>query len=107
MTTAAETHPRPWIERYPEGITAEILTDNVKQYGHKNAQYIGDIELAAEKVIPFLRENDLVITLGAGSIRLLSEEILEKLKASERAAAGTRQSSIGGQPPESAPVVEN
>jgi UDP-N-acetylmuramate--alanine ligase len=63
-----------------EGITAEILTENIKQYGHKNARYIGDVESAAEKVIPFLQENDLVITLGAGSITRLSDEILEKLK---------------------------
>ena len=63
-----------------EGITAEILTDNIKQYGHKNVQYVGEVEGAAEKVIPFLQEGDLVITLGAGSITRLSDEILEKLK---------------------------
>ncbi len=63
-----------------EGITAEVLTENIKQYGHKNVNYIGDIETAAEKVIGSLQENDLVITLGAGSITGLSDEILEKLK---------------------------
>ncbi len=63
-----------------EGITAEILTENIKQYGHKNVHYIGDVEGATEKVIPFLQEGDLVITLGAGSITRLSDEILEKLK---------------------------
>jgi UDP-N-acetylmuramate--alanine ligase len=63
-----------------EGITAETLTENIKQYGHKNVQYVGDVESAAEKVIPFLQEGDLVITLGAGSITRLSDEILEKLK---------------------------
>jgi UDP-N-acetylmuramate--alanine ligase len=63
-----------------EGVTAEILTENIRRYGHKNVQYIGDIEGAAEKIIPFLQPNDLVITLGAGSITKLSDEILEKLK---------------------------
>ena len=63
-----------------EGVTAEILTDNIRRYGHKNAQYIGEIDGAAEKIIPFLQPNDLVITLGAGSITKLSDEILEKLK---------------------------
>jgi UDP-N-acetylmuramate--alanine ligase len=63
-----------------EGVTAEILTENIRRYGHKNAQYIGDIDGAAEKIIPFLQPNDLVITLGAGSITKLSDEILEKLK---------------------------
>ncbi len=63
-----------------EGITAEVLTANVSQYGHKNVKYLGDIETAAEKVVADLQENDLVITLGAGSITRLSDEILEKLK---------------------------
>ncbi|MEP7036706.1 MAG: cyanophycin synthetase, partial [Acidobacteriota bacterium] len=63
-----------------DGITAEVLTENIKQYGHKNVNYIGDIETAAEKVVENLQENDLVITLGAGSITRLSDEILEKLK---------------------------
>ena len=63
-----------------DGITAKILTENIRQYGHKNVTYIGDIETAAEKVIVNLQKDDLVITLGAGSITGLSDEILEKLK---------------------------
>lgn len=63
-----------------EDITAEILTENIRQYGHKNVRYIGDIETAAAKVVENLQENDLVITLGAGSITRLSDEILENLK---------------------------
>jgi UDP-N-acetylmuramate--alanine ligase len=70
-----------------EGITAEVLTENIKKYGHKNANYIGDIELAAERVCENLREGDLVITLGAGSVTRLSDDILEKLKNGETAAA--------------------
>ena len=63
-----------------ENVTAEILTGKIKEYGHKNVQYIGDVETAAAKVIEDLQTNDLVITLGAGSITRLSDEILEKLK---------------------------
>ncbi len=63
-----------------EGISAEILTEKIKLYGHKNANYIGDIETATEKVLPFLQENDLVITLGAGSITTVSDKIIEALK---------------------------
>jgi UDP-N-acetylmuramate--alanine ligase len=63
-----------------EGITSEILTAKIKQYGHKNVNYIGDIETAAERVNEQLREGDLVITLGAGSVTRLSEQILEILK---------------------------
>ncbi len=63
-----------------DGITAEILTENIRKYGHKNATFIGKVETAAEKVVENLQAGDLVITLGAGSITRLSDEILEKLK---------------------------
>jgi UDP-N-acetylmuramate--alanine ligase len=63
-----------------ENVTAEVLTDNIKKYGHKNASYIGEIETAADQVIEHLQSGDLVITLGAGNITRLSDEILEKLK---------------------------
>lgn len=63
-----------------EGITAEVLTENIRRYGHKNVNYVGDIDKAADFVAPQLQDGDLVITLGAGSVTKLSEEILEKLK---------------------------
>lgn len=63
------------------GITAEVLTENIKKYGHKNVTFVGDLESAADVVIPDLQEGDLVITMGAGSITRLSEEVLEKLTA--------------------------
>jgi UDP-N-acetylmuramate--alanine ligase len=63
-----------------EGITAEVLTENIRKYGHKNASYIGDVDTAAVKVVPNLHAGDLVITLGAGSVTRLSDEILEQLR---------------------------
>ena len=63
-----------------EGITSEILTEKVRQFGHKNAHYLGGMEGAAEKVAEFLQAGDLVITLGAGSVTRLSDQILEILK---------------------------
>lgn len=63
-----------------EGISAEILTENIKKYGHKNVNYIGDIDTAAVRVAQDLLPGDLVITLGAGSVTRLSEEIIEVLQ---------------------------
>ena len=64
-----------------EGITAEVLTENIRRFGHKNVSYIGALETAADIVCSELREGDLVITLGAGSVTKLSEELLEKLSS--------------------------
>jgi UDP-N-acetylmuramate--alanine ligase len=70
-----------------EGITAEILTDNIRRYGHKNVSYIGEIETATSKISDRLESGDLVITLGAGSITRLSEEIIDELTTRRSAAA--------------------
>ncbi len=63
-----------------EGITAEVLTSNIRKYGHKDVTYIGSVDTAAAHVVKELRDGDLVITLGAGSVTRLSEEIIEKLR---------------------------
>jgi UDP-N-acetylmuramate--alanine ligase len=67
-----------------EGITAEVLSQNIKRFGHKNVQYIGSLEDAAAKVVAGLEPGDLVITLGAGSITRLSDEIVEMLQTTEK-----------------------
>ncbi|MFL6374246.1 MAG: UDP-N-acetylmuramate--L-alanine ligase [Pyrinomonadaceae bacterium] len=69
-----------------EGITAEVLAENIRRFGHRSATYIGDVDTAAEQVVPELRPGDLVITLGAGSVTKLSDELVEKLKGREAAA---------------------
>ena len=62
-----------------EGITAEVLAENIKMFGHKNVTYVGDIDTAVGKVLPQLNSGDLVITLGAGSVTRLSDDIFEAL----------------------------
>ncbi len=62
-----------------EGISAEVLTENIKRFGHKNVYYIGDIDTAVARVVPDLQAGDLVITLGAGSVTRLSDDILAAL----------------------------
>ncbi len=71
-----------------EGVTAEVLTENIKKYGHKNARYIGEIDNAAAQIVGELQADDLVITLGAGSITRLSDEILEALQAKDSLIKG-------------------
>ncbi|MBK7393621.1 MAG: UDP-N-acetylmuramate--L-alanine ligase [Chloracidobacterium sp.] len=67
-------------EKPIEGITAEVVAENIKRFGHKNVTYIGDIDTATQKVCEHLQPGDLVITLGAGSVTRLSDEIVEELK---------------------------
>ncbi len=62
-----------------DGIDAEVLTENIKKYGHKNVTYIGDLDTAADTVLPALLPGDLLITLGAGTVTRLADEFVEKL----------------------------
>ena len=70
----------PASEKPIEGISAEVLTAKIEEFGHRDVQFIGSVETAAETVVKKLQPNDLVITLGAGSITNLSDEILELLR---------------------------
>ena len=63
-----------------EGINAEVLTGRIKSYGHKNAEYIGGLEGAAESLRSIVREGDLVITLGAGSVHRAGDQLLALLR---------------------------
>ncbi|MDH3493068.1 MAG: UDP-N-acetylmuramate--L-alanine ligase [Acidobacteriota bacterium] len=70
----------PASEEPIEGITAGVLTSKIKEFGHKNVKYIGGVETAAELIAGELEKGDLMITLGAGSITNLSDEILKVLE---------------------------
>ncbi len=62
-----------------EGVSGKLVADSARNYGHRNVYYIpkmGDI-------VPFLKnhlkEGDMVITIGAGNIWKVSEELLSIL----------------------------
>lgn len=62
------------------GITGETLVEMIKTFGHKDARYAGAIEGCAEQLAGEVRAGDCVITLGAGSVSRVGEQLLEKLK---------------------------
>ncbi|HYW74605.1 MAG TPA: UDP-N-acetylmuramate--L-alanine ligase, partial [Pyrinomonadaceae bacterium] len=65
-----------------EGIDAEVLTGRIKSYGHKNAEYVGSLEGAADQLLATVRDGDLVITLGAGSVHRSGDQLLGLLRES-------------------------
>jgi UDP-N-acetylmuramate--alanine ligase len=64
-----------------EGINAEVLTNRIKSYGHKSAEYLGGIEGSAEVLRDTVHEGDLVITLGAGTVTRVGDQLLKLLRA--------------------------
>ncbi len=72
------------------GVTSELITRAVKENGHQEVHYIPE----KEEVVPFLldrvREEDLVITMGAGDVYKVGEELVSALSASQ-ARAGKKK----------------
>jgi len=62
------------------GITAELLAERTRQFGHRSAEYVGTIDAGVNAISQGLEPEDLVITLGAGSVTQAAELILEKLR---------------------------
>ena len=63
-----------------EGVNAEVLAGRIKSYGHKNAEYIGALDNAGQILGDQVREGDLVITLGAGSVHRAGDQLLAILR---------------------------
>jgi len=60
-----------------EGITGKLIFDSAHARGHKNARFIGAKENALEILRNEIKSDDLIVTMGAGNITLLSAKILE------------------------------
>jgi len=63
-----------------EGVTAEALTNAIKRFGHKDVNYIGGLENAAPALRECVQPGDLVLTLGAGTVNRVSEQLLSLLR---------------------------
>ena len=71
-----------------EGVTSAVMTEAIKRYGHKNANYIGALDGAADILREQVREGDMVITLGAGPVYRAGEQLLTLLRGRGEARAG-------------------
>jgi len=80
------TYIYPAREEPIPGVTSELITRAVKEYGHKEVHYIPE----KEDVIPFLLDtvkgNDLVITMGAGDVYKVGEELVSALSSGQAGA---------------------
>ena len=62
------------------GITGEALYQAVKRRGHLDAEFIADRREIVKQLLSRLRSGDIVLTLGAGDIYRVGEELVEALK---------------------------
>ncbi len=60
-----------------EGISGQIIADAAKKYGHRNVHYVEDKAKLRSYISTIAEPGDLIITMGAGDIWKLGNEIVE------------------------------
>jgi len=67
-------------ERPIEGVSAEVMVERIRQFGHRSATYAGTMDRAVEAILADARAGDLVLTLGAGNVWQAGDAILAALR---------------------------
>jgi UDP-N-acetylmuramate--alanine ligase len=63
-----------------EGVEAQALFEGIREYGHKDVTYISEKKEIVDHLLRILTRGDLVITLGAGDIWQVSDELVRRLE---------------------------
>jgi UDP-N-acetylmuramate--alanine ligase len=62
-----------------EGVGAKALFEGIREYGHKDVTFLENKKEVVAHLLRILRPGDLVVTLGAGDIWQVAEELVQKL----------------------------
>ncbi len=60
------------------GVDAEQLAERVRRHGHRQVHYVPSLEEAAEQVKAVLQPHDMVLTLGAGNVGQVADELIKQ-----------------------------
>jgi UDP-N-acetylmuramate--alanine ligase len=63
-----------------EGVTGRSLADRIRDFGHRCVAYTGTIDQSADAVVEKVRDQDVVLTLGAGNVWQVGDRVLSKLR---------------------------
>ena len=62
-----------------EGVNSENLLEAIKQHGQRQAHYHPALSTLPDYLLDIIQEGDLVLTLGAGNIVQVGEQLLDLL----------------------------
>jgi UDP-N-acetylmuramate--alanine ligase len=66
------------------GVSGQALYEGIKKHGHKDVTFIPEREKVLTHLAAALKKGDLMLTLGAGDVWKIGEQVLEKLKHEDR-----------------------
>ncbi len=78
----------PAGEQPIEGVHARMLYRGIRSHGPRETHYIADREHVVDWLLANVRPDDWVVTMGAGDVWRVGEELLERLRRREDAQAG-------------------
>ena len=61
-------------------VTGQRLADGIKEHGHRDVRFVEDMQTIPQILKDQAREGDLIMTLGAGSVTSLSDELAEMIR---------------------------
>ncbi|MFO7557520.1 MAG: UDP-N-acetylmuramate--L-alanine ligase [Desulfobacterales bacterium] len=64
-----------------EGVDSDSICEGIKAHGHKNVICVKDHQEAALVVKETLKEKDILLTLGAGDVWMVGEQVLRDMKS--------------------------
>ena len=76
----------PAREKPIKGVTGKLVFNAARSTGHKNVHYIPDLEDLQAALDDMIQENDMVITIGAGTIWRYGQSYFDHLISQEAAA---------------------
>ena len=66
------------------GVTGESVVESIQNVASKPAQYVASFEEAAREAAAVAEPGDMILTLGAGNVSQLGQQLLEQLKSREK-----------------------
>lgn len=76
----------PAREKPIKGVTGELVFDAARSMGHKHAHYIPNLDDLEDGLDEIVNENDMVITIGAGTIWRYGQSYFDHINSQEAAA---------------------
>ncbi|HDZ58471.1 MAG TPA: UDP-N-acetylmuramate--L-alanine ligase [Ignavibacteriales bacterium] len=63
-----------------EGVTGKLISDITQRFGHKNVHYVADKNDVPGYLMNIIKDDDIIVTMGAGDIWKYGEMFVELLK---------------------------
>jgi UDP-N-acetylmuramate--alanine ligase len=67
------------------GVSGTLIWEGVQALGHPQALFLSHREELAAEMLRYVRAGDVVLTLGAGDVWKVGDQILKALQAGEAA----------------------